>query len=289
MRYSLNGWGTLGTNPTGKDYILLARHMESLGFYGIWSADHLPIPTQFDRSQYPLPSGFPEGYNWPEPFVFLSAIAAATTSLRIGTAVTIVCLHPPVQQAQAIATLDYMSDGRFRYGIGLGWMEAEFDLVNVPFKDRGRRANEYVQLMKKLWSGSTEPFQGEFYSHGGAELKPLPVQKPHPPIIVGGDGLPAFKRLITLNANGLLCVDKTPTELRKDREVLRPMLEECGRDIASLQNSMVYQDAEYLIEHRELIAEFEGVGIEELVLAPGYSCVAEGMKKIEDIARKLIR
>lgn len=290
MKYSLNVFAALGKSPSSEDYIRLAERMEALGFLSLWAPDHVAIPEKYDRSQYPYPSGFPEGYNWIEPFVFLGAIASRTKKLLLGTTVAIVPLRAPVQQAQAIAALDLMSDGRFQYGIGLGWMEAEYELLNIPFKERGRRTDEYVQMMKELWSGSTAPFEGQFFSHGGAQLQPLPVQKPHPPIIVGGEGLPAFRRLIKLEGDGLQSVYKKPAILREEYELLKTMMRNTGRKFSELKISMVITDdnIEGLLDRPEEIAEFEDIGVRELVLAPKYSSPQEGMSKVEEIARRMI-
>ncbi|MBB3082524.1 TIGR03619 family F420-dependent LLM class oxidoreductase [Geodermatophilus sabuli] len=291
MKYSMNCWAALGDSPTADDYVALAQHMEALGYHGVWMADHVAVPTLFDRSQYPYPSGFPENSNWVDPFTWLAAIATCTKHVKLGTTVAIVPARPPVTQAQTVATLDVMSNGRFVYGIGLGWMEAEYDLLNVPFKNRGRRTNEYIRIMKQLWSGDTGPFAGEFYSHGGALLKPLPVQKPHPMLIVGGEGVPAFKRLIELDGDGLHGTYKSPEAYRQDMELLKSMMAAAGRDVDDLWNTMMCtaEDVPHALGNPAAIAELEEMGVKEIVFAPKFSSVDEGMRMTEHIADQMSR
>ena len=100
MKYSMNCWAALGDSPTADEYVALAQHMESLDFYGVWLADHVAIPTLFDRLQYPYPSGFPENSNWVNPFTWLAAISTCTNRMKLGTTVAIVPARPPVTQAQ---------------------------------------------------------------------------------------------------------------------------------------------------------------------------------------------
>ena len=291
MKYSMNCWAALGDSPTAAEYVALAQHMEALDFHGIWMSDHVAVPTMFDRSTYPYPSGFPENSNWADPFTWLAAIATCTTRMRLGTTVAIVPARPPVTQAQTVATLDVMSGGRFVFGIGIGWMEAEYDVLNVPFAHRGRRTNEYLRIMMQLWSGDAGPFTGEFYSHGGAALKPLPVKKPHPMLIVGGEGAPAFRRLIELNGGGLHGTFKSPEEYRRDMELLESMMAAAGRDRDHLWNTMMCtaDDVTRALADPAALVVLEDLGVKEIVFAPKFSSIDEAMRGTDHIAHQMSR
>ena len=184
-----------------------------------------------------------------------------------------------------------MANGRFVYGIGIGWMEAEYDLLNVPFKNRGKRTNEYIRIMNQLWSGDTQPSEGEFYSHGGARLKPLPVQKPYPMLIVGGEGIPAFKRLIELEGDGLHGTYKSPDLYRQDMKVFRTMMIAAGREPDHLWNTMMCtaDDMPHALNSPATIAELEELGVKEIIFAPKFKSVDEGMRMTEQIAKKMAR
>ena len=195
------------------------------------------------------------------------------------------------RKAQTVATLDVMSDGRFVYGIGIGWMKAEYDVLNVPFANRGRRTNEYIRIMKQLWSGDAGPFTGEFYSHSGAVLKPLPVQKPHPMLTVGGEGAPAFRRLIGLDGDGLHGTFKSSEAYRRDMELLETMMAAVGRSRDGLWNTMICtsEDVPRALADPAALAALEDLGVKEIVFAPKFSSADEAMRETEHIADQMSR
>jgi probable F420-dependent oxidoreductase len=288
MKFGLNCSWFLGAAPTPANYIRLAQSVESMGFNTFWVGDHVVMPTKFDESKYPYATGFSAETGWPDPYVFLATIAAVTKKILLGTAVVVVPYRAPVTQAQSIATLDHMSNGRFRWGVGVGWMAEEFDVVNVPHKERGARTNEYIRLMKRLWSGDRGPFEGRFFSHSGGQLSPLPVQRPHPPIIVGGEGVPAFKRMAELGDGLLGGVYRSPREFRADLEVLEPILAEHGRDLSSVTLIMGSGDPAHVLAHKDELPELESLGVTEMMLAPKCASADEGMRMLDKIARGLL-
>ncbi|HKD67563.1 MAG TPA: LLM class flavin-dependent oxidoreductase [Candidatus Binataceae bacterium] len=152
---------------------------ESQGFEGAWLSEHHFAP---------------DGYS-PSPVVIAAALAVKTRRMRIGTNVLLLPLYHPVRLAEDCATVDILSRGRFELGVGLGYRVNEFEGYGVPYKERAGRTNEGLQIIRRLWEGETVTFHGKYYHVDGARLEPPPVQRPRPPIWVGGMMKPAAKRV----------------------------------------------------------------------------------------------
>ena len=137
----------------------------------------------------------PPGSGLLEPLNTLSFLAAHTTSVRLGTAMVLLPQRNPVYTAKEVSTLDWLSNGRVDFGIGVGWLKEEFDAVNVPWPQRGRRTDEYLEVLTTLWCDETSAYEGEFYSLDPCSMFPKPVQRPHPPIHIGGESHAALARV----------------------------------------------------------------------------------------------
>ncbi len=177
---------------------LTAQLVEQTGFHSIWAPEHIVLLDQY-ASKYPYsPDGkFPSPtmqVDILDPFATLTFVAAQTKTLRIGTGICLVPERNPLTTAKEVATLDKLSGGRFDFGVGVGWLEEEFAALGVPWARRGARTREYLQVMKKLWTEEETAFEGEFCSFPSVRSYPKPIQKPHPPIIFGGESEPALKR-----------------------------------------------------------------------------------------------
>jgi probable F420-dependent oxidoreductase len=131
-----------------------------------------------------------------EPISLLTHLGAVTNRVNIGTSVVILPYRNPVILAKAIATADVLSRGRVIFGAAVGWMEGEFQALNAPFADRGRVSNEYLGLLKELWGSPTPDFQGEFFQISDVTVSPMPVQRPHPPIWIGGRSRRGVRRAV---------------------------------------------------------------------------------------------
>ena len=167
----------------------LATTAERVGVESIWTVEHVVIPVGY-KSTYPYdPSGripAPEQMPIPDPLLSLTYAAAVTKKLRLATGILILPQRHPIYVAKEVATLDVLSHGRAILGIGVGWLEEEFDALGIPFAERGPRTAEMVRGMRSLWKDEAEPFNGKFYHWGKLESHPKPVQKPGVPIVVGG-------------------------------------------------------------------------------------------------------
>ncbi len=167
----------------------LAQTAERVGVESIWAIEHVVIPVGY-KSTYPYdPSGkipAPEQMPMPDPLISLTYAAAVTTTLRLATGILILPQRHPLYVAKEVATLDVLSHGRMMLGIGVGWLEEEFEALGIPFAERAARTAESVRAIRSLWKDEAEPFAGKFFNWGKLESHPKPVQKPGVPIIVGG-------------------------------------------------------------------------------------------------------
>ncbi len=213
---------------------------EAMGFDYATFSDHVVIPTSI-KAKYPYsPTGaFPGGATGErhEQLTEVMFIAAKTTKLRLVTSVMVVPHRPAVLTAKILSTIDVLSGGRLTLGIGAGWMEEEFEAIGTPpFADRGKVTDEYLLACKELWTKGDPKFAGEFVRFGGIKFEPKPVQKPHPPIWVGGESGPALRRTAQLGdawypigTNPAFPLDSL-SRFRAGIDKLHKMTREAGRD-----------------------------------------------------------
>ncbi|HQT79323.1 MAG TPA: LLM class F420-dependent oxidoreductase, partial [Rhodopila sp.] len=164
----------------------LGQALEQRGFESLWAPEHSHIPLS-RKSPFPGGGDLPKKYyDAMDPFVTLTAAAAATKTLKVGTGVCLVAQRDPIQTAKLVASIDQVSGGRFLFGIGNGWNQDELEDHGVKFADRHKVARERVEAMKKIWTETKPEYHGEFVNFDAMMTWPKPVQKPHPPVIVGG-------------------------------------------------------------------------------------------------------
>jgi probable F420-dependent oxidoreductase len=210
----------------------LARALEERGFESIWAPEHSHIPLS-RRSPWPGGGELPKRYyDCMDPFVALSFAAAATTTLKLGTGVCLVNQRDPIQTAKLVATLDQLSGGRFLFGVGIGWNAEEMENHGTVFATRAKLVRERIEAMKEIWTKSKPEYHGEFVNFDPIMTWPKPVQKPHPPVIVGG-GFPQGARRALRYGNGWIPITgRAPVHeaLAKFKE----MAKEAGRDPAEV-------------------------------------------------------
>ncbi len=164
----------------------LARALEERGFDSVWSPEHSHIPVS-RASPFPSGGDLPKQYyDVMDPFVALTAAAAATSTLKVGTGVCLVAQRDPIQTAKLVASIDLISDGRFLFGVGDGWNAEEMADHGTPFAARHKIARERIEAMKEIWTRSKAEYHGEHVNFDAMMTWPKPVQKPYPPILVGG-------------------------------------------------------------------------------------------------------
>ena len=174
----------------------LARELESRGYDSLFVPEHTHIPTS-RRSPWPGGAPLPKEYiHTLDPFVGLTAAASVTTKLRIGTGICLMSQRDPIVTAKAVASLDYLSNGRFDFAIGAGWNAEEMENHGTVFETRFRVMAERIRAMKTIWTEEEAEFHGEFVDFDPIWSYPKPVQKPHPPLLLGGETKYTMKRIV---------------------------------------------------------------------------------------------
>ena len=258
----------------------LASGAEALGYESVWTFEHVMMPIDYE-SKYPYEEsgkmGIPPEMPFVDPLIALSAIAARTKTIRLGTGVNILTQSNPLYLAKQAASLDALSNGRLSLGVGVGWLREEFVAMGVPFERRGARFDDYVQAMRKVWSGETVEHQSDFLNWTGFKSYPLPAQDPLP-IIIGGNKGRTFERIAKyadgwyLPASG---VDLVPALAE-----LRQACETVDRDFSEIEVTMGWLGRGGV----EAVGELAEAGVHRLVVPLQVlgKNPAEGMQKLSE-------
>ena len=279
MRFGLFGIN-LGACAEPDAAARVALAAEAAGFDSVWTGEHVVLP---DPQAPPSPS--PPRTPFLDPAVALSFVAARTRTLRLATGIIILPQRNPLVLAKEIASLDVLSKGRAMLGIGAGYLQQEFRALGIPFERRGQRTDEYLGAIRALWTEERPSFAGEFVSFSGIDAHPRPVQKPGPPIVVGGTSPGALRRAVA-RGNGWygFALDPGATErclqgLEKARgEVSRPA--ELGRLEISVTPPPGL-DAGGVRRYAEL-------GVDRLVLLGMHPDEARLLRFVDEAAAKLL-
>ncbi len=216
----------------------LARALEERGFESLWLPEHTHIPAS-RRSPWPGGGDLPRDY-WHtyDLFVALTAAAMATTRLKVATGICLVVERDPIVTAKEVASLDRLSNGRFLFGIGGGWNAEEMKNHGTNFRTRWRLLRERVLAMKEIWTKEEAEFHGEFVNFDKIWSYPKPMQRPHPPILMGGDGPTTFDRVIEYCDGWMPIWGRTPVHTLPEKiATLRRRAREAGRDPQSVSVS----------------------------------------------------
>ena len=228
---------TQGAVATREALLTFSHKAEIRQMASLWVSDHVVFPST-GNSNYP--SGrFPHPPYTPylEPVAVLAAVALSTERVRLGSSVFILGHRNPVVMAKMLTTIDTLSNGRLICGVGVGWWREEFAALGVPFEARGRRSDEMLQVFKTLWTDEKPHFSGEFYTIRDIGFAPKPVQKPHPPLWIGGHSHAALRRAVALG-DGWHASSQTPAQMQQHLEQLRRLAEAVGRPFDSLDISL---------------------------------------------------
>lgn len=203
-----------GQQATRENVIQMAKNAESEGFDSLWVFERLLWPINPKTPYVATPDGsLPIEYQiMLDPLETLTYVAANTNKIALGTSVIDMLFHNPVILARRLATLDILSEGRSIAGFGIGWSKDEYQASNIPFQNRGKRADEFVQVLKRIWTDDVVEFKGKYYSIPASKIGPKPIQKPHPPVYLGGFSPNTFSRIVNYDTNGWLAVVGGPLE-----------------------------------------------------------------------------
>jgi probable F420-dependent oxidoreductase len=222
-----------GQQATKENVIQMAKNAESEGFDSLWVGERLLWPIN-PQTPYPAsPDGsLPiESQIMLDPLETLTFVAANTNKIALGTSVIDMLFHNPVVLARRFATLDVLSEGRSIAGFGIGWSKDEYQVSNIPFQNRGKRADELIQVLKKIWTDDVVEFKGKYYSIPASKIGPKPIQKPHPPIYLGGFSPNTFSRIVNYDTNGWLAVTAGPLEyLDNTIKVIKEIANKANKD-----------------------------------------------------------
>jgi len=252
----------VGMFPT--DYAIrpdaLAREAESRGFESLWFPEHTHIPAS-RRSPWPGGADLPQEY-WHtyDPFVALGAAAMVTTRLKLATGICLIIERDPITTAKEVASLDVLSGGRFIFGIGGGWNAEEMENHGTNFKTRWRLLRERVLAMKEIWTKEEAEFHGELVNFDPIWSYPKPLQKPHPPILMGGDGPTTFDRVVEF-CDGWMPIGYRMEGLDQKIAELRRRAEAAGRDPKTISITIFGATPE-----KAALDTLQGLGVERAIL-----------------------
>jgi probable F420-dependent oxidoreductase len=267
---------------------LAARAAEAVGFHSLWFAEHVVL---FDEhaSRYPYATDgrFPLSgeVGLIEPFAAIAFAAAVTTRIRLGTGVCLVPQRPPIYTAKQVADCDVLSLGRLDFGVGIGWLREEFEALGASFDDRARRCREYLAAMRALWTEPVTRFEGRTLHLPPLRMFPKPIQKPHPPIIFGGESDAALRRVADLG-QGWFGFGLLPEEAAGRIAALDALLGARGRTPDSVRITV----SPYLKPARDAAAlrAYAEAGVDQVVYGIGWESPARVCARIEALGRDLV-
>ena len=260
----------------------LAQHAEALGFESVWTFEHVITPVDY-ASKYPYDrsgkTGIEPESNFLDPLIALTHIAAVTTTLRLGTGVNILPQVSPLYLAKQVASLEFASRGRVELGLGIGWLREEYQALGVPFERRGARFDDYVEALRKVWSGDEVEHQSEFLSWSGFKSNPAAESLR---IVIGGDKGRAFERTARF-AQGWFAPTNSADSLRKGMRSLTEACDVVGRDPADIEITCMWDARGGVAE----VEAFAAAGANRL-LVPLQALGSEPLKAMETLARDVI-
>ena len=298
---------TRGQTASPEALETLATRAEEWGFSSVMIADHIVFPVTI-KSKYPytVSGAFPGQGDALEQLSLMAFVAGKTRSLRLISSVMILPYRNPVVTAKMLATIDVLSRGRVTVGVGVGWLREEFEALGAPdFDRRGAVSDEYLRIFKALWTQDPASYHGEFYRFDSVRCLPHPVQKPHPPIWVGGHSKAALRRVARLGdgwhpVGANPAVPLRPPELRARLDDLRRLTEAEGRDPSKLTISYkapIYDSGRGVdggAERRPFsgsqqaiaddIGTFAGLGVSELIFDFRSDSLAESLDRMARFA-----
>ena len=254
---------------------------ERLGFESAWMPEHLVFPVEMSGSPHPGDDHPPVPPTTPvfDAFAYLAFMAGRTTRLRLGTHVYLLGLRDPFVAARAVQTLDIVSGGRVEFGIGAGWLESEWRAAGLDFHTRGKRLDEALLVCKRLWSEAEVEHRGEFFSFDAVAFEPKPIQRPWPPILVGGESEAALRRAARAG-NGWLGLTHTPESIGKPLARIQALREEYETTDTLFQ---VTVGAE--IQSADDWKRWQETGVHRLIVSPWSRSreAVDGLRRLAEI------
>jgi len=260
-----------------RDAILrLARTAEEAGFESLWTGEHVVVVDP----QVP-PSPVPPETPMVDTVTTLAFAAAVTERIKLGSGIILLAQRNPVVLAKELAGIDVLSDGRLLFGIGVGYVEKEFEVIGVPYAERGARVSEHIEAIRTLWTQEHPRFDGQFTQIDGVQSNPRPVQRPHPPFIVGGMSPPAHRRAVAQGDGWygfFQDLEATAQQLRGLEQAAKRTERRAG--LAALEITITPPGPVDL----DTVKRYEDLGVSRLVLLRGFTEIADqqGPSAVQD-------
>ena len=300
-----------GDLATSENILYIGKEAEKEGFDSVWVFERLlwPVKPQTPYGGVPnLP--IPVEYQSVlDPLETLTYLAGNTQRISLGTSIIDILFHNPVILARRFATLDVLSGGRVIAGLGLGWSKDEYDASGIPFSHKGARADEYMQVLKRIWTDDVVEFRGQFYNIPASKIGPKPVQKPHPPILLGAYSPKAFPRIVNYADGWIPIAGSVPLEQQEQAiNGLREAARKANKDPSNIrifvlsypnvldsssQSSSSNQPRSPMSGTIDQIGSdidrFKGMGAEHIIFGYAFSPIGKDVKKMMEVTKQLAR
>ena len=265
----------------------ICRRAEAAGFESLWGGEHVILPSKIESSYpYTADGKIPAMPDTPipDPLIWLAFAAAAAPSMRLGTCILIVPQRNPLILAKELATLDQLSGGKVELGLGVGWLEEEFNALGVPWERRGARNDEYIEAMRTLWSGPEVEFHGEFVDFPKVTCSPRPVQ-PTIPILVGGDSDVAIRRAARL-ADGYFPGEGDVDRLASLITRVRQAAEDAGRNPDEIEINAMFSTQ--MTDPVAGVEKFTELGVGRIMVPAFFFAGDGGLDRMDEFAGRAI-
>ena len=267
------------------DPAFTAKKAEELGFDSIWYAEHPAVPVH-SNSPFPATGGeIPWTYShFTDPYIALARASGVTSTIKLGTGITLIPERNPLLLAKEISVLDRVSGGRFILGVGTGWLREETELMGGDFEHRWTQTREAIEVMKELWTKEEAEYHGRYFDFPLVKSYPKPVQQPHPPVLIGGMARNVLRRVVA-HADGWLPNRVTAADVEDSRARLDAMAAEVGRDPKSITISVFGQTPE-----RDLVQSLLNAGADRVIVRPEHVDTETEMgEQLERMAEAVLR
>jgi probable F420-dependent oxidoreductase len=286
--------------PRDLNIATLAKAAETLGFESFWCGDHPVDPVFRTPTEHHALADFESqaratgevmrrvaGYQ--DPLIGLTAAAAVTETIKLGTGIILVPERNPILLAKQIASLDHYSNGRFLLGIGGGWNRESTTIMGGDFDHRWTQTREAVLAMKELWTKDEAEFHGRYYDFPPLTCLPHPVSKPHPPVFLGSEAKNVLKRVVDYG-DGWIPYSLTPEQVREGRATLDALAHEAGRSPQSIELSVMVSQIDLERQSDAIMERYLESGADRVVILPGYIANdADTIGNMETLARRFFR
>lgn len=265
--------------------VVLAKEAEARGYESIWFPEHTHIPAS-RTTPFPGFDKMPREYaHMADPFASSAAAAAVTERIKIGTAISLINQHDPITLAKEVATIDWISNGRFLFGVGAGWNVEEMNDHGVEFEDRWPRLWETLEAMQALWTQEEATYKGKYVNFDRAWSYPKPIQQPHPPILLGVFDSKVGRARVARHAQGWIPISFDLARTQFSMDDVRKRMEENGRDPSQLTTSILFLAAD---ADDEMVREALACGADRVILrvpTEDEATVLEFMDRFQPLAR----